>query len=67
MNPARRGAFRHLFFIFILHRNNKIKAELNAALGCDEECKIFKDSPPGGRLFWLSRPKKEAKKCGFVL
>jgi hypothetical protein len=39
----------------------------DATCGCDEECKIFKDSPPGGRLFWLSRPKKEAKKCGFAL
>ncbi|MBI9081399.1 MAG: hypothetical protein JEY79_16860 [Pseudodesulfovibrio sp.] len=41
--------------------------ELDAACGSDEECKIFKESPPGGRLFWLSRPKKEAKKCGFAL
>jgi hypothetical protein len=45
----------------------EIKAEWDAACGCDGECKIFKDSPPGGRLFWLSRPKKEAKKCGFAL
>ncbi|MBI9078467.1 MAG: hypothetical protein JEY79_01845 [Pseudodesulfovibrio sp.] len=39
----------------------------DAACGSDGECKIFKESPPGGRLFWLSRPKKEAKKCGFAL
>jgi hypothetical protein len=41
--------------------------ELDAACCCNKECKILKCSPPGGRLFWLSRPKKEAKKCGFAL